>query len=589
MLFRGILLLGTAAISPLSPPQTPDTLDAIRAVRDEFNERYWASVVQRRGRMTETREEYGNRVGWRCSPDDGVEFCDGGDWVRGRCPADTHCHPPSDQLEELLLRSALEYPESGFLTGQAVFGLVRFGRPLDAMTVAQKCLVANGWCDALEGYVLWSADQLREAEEHFTTFLDSAPDSVVCQLADATWLLGSWSWLETRWSISGPEAREPWAERPCQERLAVSDTIWWLADPLYIVDGNDRKIEHLDRSLKAAWYGDLHDGTVAQAWTGDYFDARWANVVRRGPWDSYKVELDVPPTGAGAIWTSRKAARYHFMPDFEGEGFNNPSWRLLSEPNDEGYTPPYGAFHLLPAQIARFRETLPEPTVPSSEGAISMRLAVGGTIEGSPIAKAASSAYLILTDAPESFPLQLEARFSEGRTVFLASAPAKRHVISLEVLTGAGIGWHREMVEPLNTEGPGLSDLLLYRPVGRSEPDSLMAAAASMLGSTEPEDVGQLGIYWEVYGAEAEVPLEFQLRLEKEEGGLVDRLLRLFPGGEEEAPGTLSWSEPAKGPVSPKAIVLDVQELAPGQYTLVVGASWRGGEVVERRLALTVT
>ena len=171
----------------------------------------------------------------------------------------------------------------------------------------------------------------------------------------------------------------------------------------------------------------------------------------------------------------------------------------------------------------------------------------------------------------------------------MASAPPKRYVTSLEVLTEAGIGWHREMVEPLNTEGPGISDLLLYRPVGRSEPDSLMAAAASMLGSTELEDVGQLGIYWEVYGAEAEVPLEFQLRLEKEGGGLVDRLRRLLPGGEEEVTSTLGWTEPGEGWVTSKALVLGLDDLDAGRYTVVLGVTWTGQEeALERRRELVI-
>ena len=75
------------------------------------------------------------------------------------------------------------------------------------------------------------------------------------------------------------------------------------------------------------------------------------------------------------------------------------------------------------------------------------------------------------------------------------------------------------MVEPLAAEGPGLSDILLYEPVGLAEPDSLVAAASSMLGTTEVEDVRELGLYWEVYGPAAETPLMFTLRLEEEGEG----------------------------------------------------------------------
>jgi hypothetical protein len=80
-----------------------------------------------------------------------------------------------------------------------------------------------------------------------------------------------------------------------------------------------------------------------------------------------------------------------------------------------------------------------------------MHLAVAATVRGSPIADAAEATYLVLTDAPDSFPLRLQAPFTPGRAVFLARATPKRYVTSLEVLTEAGIGRHREMVERRRT------------------------------------------------------------------------------------------------------------------------------------------
>jgi len=44
------------------------------------------------------------------------------------------------------------------------------------------------------------------------------------------------------------------------------------------------------------------------------------------------------------------------------------------------------------------------------------------------------------------------------------------------------------------------------------------------------------------------------------------------------------WTEPATGPVTPAAIVLGVQELDTGRYTLVLQVGWDGQEeVLERR------
>ena len=281
------------------------------------------------------------------------------------------------------------------------------------------------------------------------------------------------------------------------------------------------------------------------------------------------------------MWTSQRAARYHFVPDFEGDDLSRPTWRLYGDFGDEGYTPPYAPFYALPLQIARFRTS-------TAQSPSQMRLAVAGSAIGTPIEEAAEAGYLVLSDAPESFPLTLQGTFNDGRVVYLAQAPPERYVTSFEVLTEAGIGWHREMLEPIDVEGAGLSDVLLYEPLGRSEPDSLLAAASQMFGSTEFDGLEEVGLFWEVYGAEAEEPIEFELQIEREEGGFFDRLRRLLPGGSEERTATLGWSTPARGAVDPTAIALDVSEMPEGEYTIVLRARWAGQPTLETRRRMVV-
>jgi hypothetical protein len=48
---------------------------------------------------------------------------------------------------------------------------------------------------------------------------------------------------------------------------------------------------------------------------------------------------------------------------------------------------------------------------------------------------------------------------------------------TFEILTPGKVGWHREKILPNGIGGAGLSDLLLYRPTGLEEPDSLLGAA----------------------------------------------------------------------------------------------------------------
>ena len=583
MLIVSLLLIGGWVTTSAN---LADTTAAVWRVSQALDDYYYRTVIGGGPGLpgATPRQAIGDRLGWTCTPDTGVRSCFGGDWVRGFCPPDVRCHPANDGLLEVLGQSARESPESGFVTGQAVFAFARFGRHLDAMQIAEDCEAAAWWCAALTGHVYRSVERLQDAERSFRRSLAAAPDSIACRYPDATWLLGSWF---RRGAVDPPEAWENWSKQPCSVRTAVSDTIWWLADPLYVVEGNDRWVEQIDRHLRVRWgFEAALDYTRRPSLRDSWRKDGWEVGVRRGPPDSFEYFRVARAHGAaGSYWTSKKAARYHFVPDFEGEGFSHPTWRLEADFDDEGYTPPYAPFYALPIQIARFRK--PDSTGDAS-ASTTMRVATASSALGTSIEAAADSAHLILTDAPGSFPLHLEAPFHEGKTVYLAETPPKRYVTSLEVLTPAGIGWHREMLEPMELDGPGLSDILLYEPLGFATPDSLLAATSMMLGTTELEDVPEVGLYWEVYGAEAKQPLEFQLRLERDGGGFFDKLRRLLPGGPEEATGTVIWNETATGPVSANSIVLDLKTLDAGSYTLVLRARWEGQELVESRRKLVI-
>jgi hypothetical protein len=277
------------------------------------------------------------------------------------------------------------------------------------------------------------------------------------------------------------------------------------------------------------------------------------------------------------FWTSLKAARYHFIPDFPDNDLAHPVWRINGTIDDEGYTPPDTKYYALPAQLARFRQD--DTTV----------VAVSGDLAGSALAgNATATAHLVLSNGPGSFPVHLTSSFHDGRAVFLAPAPAGRYVASYEVLAPGEVGRHRVMVEPLDAEGPGVSDLLLYQPIGDLEPDSLRMAAAMMLGTDTVEAGDQLGVYWETYGADKDTPVQVELEVRKEGGGLIATLKRLLPGGGTEGPGRLSWNEPSKGEVFPRAVVLDLEGLGSGTYTLAVRTSWAGQKALETQRMFVV-
>jgi hypothetical protein len=567
-----ILTVLTAAALAAAEPAVPDTLDAIGRVDFLLVQRYRDSGIQwswaRTGR---SRDRLGRRLDARCDADRG-DVCYADDPDAGRCPNLVQCHPNPGWLVEALIESTRAYPESGYLLGQAVYLLGKLGRVAEALDLAEACRAEPWWCAAMRGYVLHGMVRDAEAYEAMRAALDQAPDSVACALHDATWVLGSWS--QRGAPLSVPDARRQTADWDCGRRIAVSDTLWWLADPLYSVPGNDRWVEHVVRGLGARFHSEIRRALPDAPGPREYQDHLHAERVRRGYLDSYET---------GSDWTSREAARYHFVPDVPPHDLSRPAWRLEGELDDEGYTPgggPFvpggGPFVVLPHQVARFR------------AGDSLLVAAATRIEGSAVARALDAeAALVLTEGPGSPPRTMVVDGRAPIVRFLAQAPERRWIVALEVVTTKGVGWARRTLEPL---ARGLSDLLLID-AGDPEaapPADLRGAGARMLGSTSIEPGAGVGIYWEVYDVPRDAELQVELSVERAGGGLVERLRRMLPGGAEEGRGRVAWRERVSAPTHRSAVALDLGNLDAGAYELVLRVGWGGREPLERRRAITV-
>lgn len=563
MLLTVIAVAGLALPPPRPAPAADDSLDAIRRVGLLLRQRYgrdpWWGWSQGSGRQTDA---LGRRFEWICDADRD-DVCFAGDPDAGKCPNLVQCHPTPNRLVEVLEEDAGKYPDSGWLTGQAIYILGKLDFLPEAMDIVDGCRAEGWWCDALRVYVLHAQGEDAAADSVLRRTLAAAPDSIACAYDDATWTLGSWSQRSARMSL--PEARERTDAWDCRRRLAVSDTIWWLADPLYSEPGNDRRVEHFARSMSARFFEEIRRSLTGSPGPDRFHQHLWAGRVRRGPVDSYDSQMHV-------TWTSRYAARYHFVPDVGPADVSRPVWRLDAERDDEGYTPGIGPFVPIPWQLARFRV------------GDSLRVAVATRLADTPLEGALDTeAAFILTDGPDSMPVKMVAEAREPRTRFLAQAPAGRYVAGLEVVTTKGVGWARRVVDPLRTAGPELSDLLLYEPEAPERPMGDLAATAAMLGSTTVARGSALGLYWETYGAPEGVTLRIDLSIERDSGGLVDRLRGLLPGGGEEGRGRITWTEEASGDTHSSSIAVDLGDLGDGAYTLVLRVGWAGQTPVERR------
>lgn len=512
----------------------------------------------------------------RCSADLD-EDCFGADPDRGTCAVDVQCHPSSEitSLLALLRNAASEHPDAGFVVAQSVYAHIRLGRPAEATRLASACQGTAWWCDLLIGHSAHAEGRLHDAEARLRSALQAAPDSIQCRFHDVRWVLD-------------PESSQNVQNRQCEERETVADTVWWLADPLYAREGNDRWVEHVVRVHETRLY-EMVQGVYAPAadrWNGAHLSNSqrrriWEMRVPRGTPDSWeRIHAERPTAGVASSaryqrWTGLRAARYHFVPNFEDGDLNRPVWRLQATLADEGYTPPYGTFHELPTQIARFRT--------ADTDRDSMRVAVAGTLSGTEMAGADAESHLMLSDAPESFPVHLTSEIHGDRATFLAASPAERYVLSFEVLGDEQFARHRVMLEPLRTDGVGVSDVLLYRPASGEPPEALEAAAELMLGEAAIRSGDELGVYWEMYGTAEGTPVEIEVEIERASRGFFSRLRRLLPGGGVDGAARLAWSDPSLGEVFPRGVVLHPGEMEAGRHTLVVRVSWEGREPFELR------
>jgi hypothetical protein len=549
------ITLGLAGIPGAAFAQAKDTLKTTNQLDGLIN-RYFHGQQNAWVRV-------GARAPWpaACDADRGQVCMQG--VIPIACPDGTACQPYTN-LVDPALKAALAHPHAAFITGFATFALVNAGRLPDAFEVASGCRAAAWWCSLLKGYVYHAVSRLPAAESEFRSGLSAASDSVRCTYVDASW------------AVQG-KLRDRLKRLPCAQRVVVSDSVWWLADPSYASPGNERWTEQIARVFYRQ-FDALTDSLIFPGYRARWSPTLSARILARGPVDSWR-NSGVASNGAVRFdfWTSKKAARYHFVPDFEGDSLSRPVWHLNGTIEEEGYTPPGPPFYEVPAQIARFRN------------GDSMVVAVAGTLAGMPIAHAAvPTAYLVLSDAPDSFPLKLSSTLTDERAVFLGQAAVRSWVTSFEVLSKEGIGRHRIMLQPLQVQGPGVSDVLLYSPAGPELPDSLRMAAGMMLGDTTVSKGDQLGIYWETYGAPKGRPVTVELEVEREGGGLLSQLKNLVPGLGPSSSARPSWTATSPGPVFRRAVVLDLSELDSGSYTLLLKTSWPGQEVLETRRRFVV-
>ncbi|MHB1328984.1 MAG: hypothetical protein ACYC2K_12350, partial [Gemmatimonadales bacterium] len=392
---------------------------------------------------------------------------------------------PSEPLSVLKLRmnllgtlrgAAAEEPSSDWLIGQLVRYAVEHGERDSALAAATRCGASPWWCEAIRGFALHLFERDADADTAYQRAIAIMPDSLRCAWTDWTRVLE-------------PAIADRFEALDCAARLALADTVLWLAKPLLSRPGNVIRSELLSRRIVAA-LGWVSRSPYAISWGRDMEELvlRYGWSRRFSVVDHRSRSLEGP-----SVVGHQRAPAYPMIPD-AGRGDNDPQWIDVLEKDRprSRFSPEYiGQLESTEAfQLARF---------PRGDSSI----VVGGIEPGETLDRAGRfDLALAAGSGPDG--TVIDRRDSTAALAGLkVTIPGRALVASVEVAAAGGRHFvrGREYYEPINRPAPiVLSDLLLFAP-GDELPTTLDAAAALALPSNRLSRTKPVGIYWEATGA----------------------------------------------------------------------------------------
>jgi hypothetical protein len=479
-------------------------------------------------------------------------------------------------LIQLLERTARAAPGEGWIVGQWIRYLVEAGRPEEARAAAGSCAAERWWCLALSAYARHALGDFSGAEEVYETALRAMPSEENCRWRDLSYILDG-------------EALDDYEELDCIERGAFETRAWWLADPLLMVPGNERRTEHFSRNVLnrlqlgadspygVHWGPDLEELLVRYGWP-----VRWSR--RREPVYS-------PGRHRPSISGHDPDRSFRFFPPSELiSEFTTleVAWELEPRRPREEYQPPYavafdGREQGFDHQLAVFRRG-------------GSALLVGAYEWTSDSLPPETPLRVALVYSPEQG--RPEVAVSEGasrRGVLTTRTRAEPGFLGIEALAdSAGRAARVRVGRRLwaATDRPALSDIILLEPgVGEAAPGTLEEALRFVRPSTTVRGGERIGLLWELYGVAERTPLEVEVSLTKPGKGFFRRAAEwLGLAKEDDSTVSLEWREQMGGGSGPASRYLELQipDLAEGRYVLSASVRLAGGTELTSARVLTV-
>ena len=419
-------------------------------------------------------------------------------------------------------------------------------------------------------------------------------------------------WLALEYLLDD-EAREVFEDADPEARAALREQLWLLADPLYLVEGNDRETEQYARHTLIR-IREAAENAYDLPWEEDLEEL----VARYGGEVGWERGRPVRPP-SGVLQDNRFIIGRHrphgreFLP--AGAFLEDPAgipvraWEIEDRAPWTGYAPWYAPIiTTMDAQVVRFRRgdsllvvagyqpppppaEAPRPTVRETAPGADPFAAFAAPPPPPPVAAGAvESGVFVLTPGGERL---VDQRDGAREGVVTARVPNGDYVFGVEVLNEADDrawrvrGGVRQQDLPFGLAG--ISDVVLLD-AGGDLPESLDEALPRVRRSTRIQSGDTFVAAWEVYGLQTGESAIVGITMQDADPGLLERATRFLRLTTPEAPVEMSWEEAGPDQLGTvfRAIALTLPEVEPGEYDLILTVELAGRSPIEVGTRLVV-
>jgi hypothetical protein len=369
------------------------------------------------------------------------------------------------ELLRALAKASATLPGDDWIVGQRIRYLTET-HDSAAIGVARTCRASKWWCEALLGLALHVNGDFAAADSAYSSALEDMPALMRCHWTNLSPLLDD-------------DIRGTYRKMPCDQRDSVNGRIWWVADPLFMTQGNERRTEHFSRMVHTALWKDAAN-TYGTSWGGDLAELMlrfgWAEKWTQQPVTSSYSQAQPSVTG------HEREPGFHFFltqrpPDSLAQIVDS-LFDVYQFPPREQYAPPYArSLVRLDAQVARFRR------------GDSTRIVAAFDVSADTVFGTRKFAAALVAMGDElATPARVDLAESPAKSVLTVMTPWKSQLIGVELLARDSAGaarWRSGFAEiPLDSNRISVSDLLFVDGV-TSLPADLSEAIGRTHGGTK--------------------------------------------------------------------------------------------------------